>query len=110
MNDEQLDKRYERMIEGVNAMQARYGELVTYRAARGCLAIDMPLALVLEANGQGVDADIALQTLAGLIAPQVDLTPVSILKAALGSEYTGKRGDYLALVNKACNELKESAQ
>lgn len=105
MNDQQSDAQYQRMIDTINAMQARYGELVTYRAARGCLAIDMPLALVRKANGQGVDTDIALQTLAGLIVPQVDLTPVNILKAALGSEYTGKRGDCLVLAGMAVKEL-----
>jgi len=103
----QRDQQYQRMIDGINAMQTRYGELVTYRAARGCLAIELPVELVRKANGQGVDRDIALQTLAGLIVPQVDLTPVNILKAALGSEYTGKRGDCLTLAGMAVKQIGE---
>ena len=109
MSTEQRDQQYQRMIDGINAMQDRYGDLVTYRAANNCLAIDMPLALVRKANGQGVDRDIALQTLAGLIVPQVELTPVNVLKSALGSEYTGKRGDCLTLAGMAVNEIGQVA-
>ncbi|NOG32869.1 hypothetical protein HLB35_15855 [Halomonas sp. TBZ9] len=103
----QLDQQYQRMIDGINSMQALYGELVTYRAARGCLAIDMPLSLVAKVNeSMGVKRDIALQTLAGLLVPQLDLVRPKIMQDALGDAYTGKRGDYLTLVTNACNELK----
>lgn len=97
---------YERIAQTIDAMNVKYGELVTYRTARGCLAIDMPLALVHKANGQGVDADIALQTLAGLLVPQLDRIPASIMQTALADDYTGKRSDYMTLVAKACNDLK----
>jgi len=104
----QTDQQYQRMIEGVNAMQARYGQMVTFRAARNCLAIDMPVELVAKANGTGVNADIALQQLAGLLVPQLDMVRPSIMQSALGDNYTGNRGDYLTLVKMAVNELMNS--
>lgn len=97
----------QRITQTINAMQDRYGELVTWRSAGNCLALEIPLALVHEANGTGVDADIALQTLAGLLVPQLDRIPPAIMADALGDSYTGGRGDYLALVKMAVKDLAE---
>jgi len=97
----------DQIAQTIDAMAAQYGEIITWRTASNCLSIDMPLALVAEVNSNnGVKYDIALQTITGLLVPQLGRIPPCIMQTALGSAYTGKRGDYIMLVANACNELK----
>lgn len=82
------------------------GPLVTWRTAKGCMAIDVPKNLVKIINtASGVKQSVALSKLERLLSPQFDSIPQQIVKDALGERYQGSRIDYLTLTRMACREL-----
>ena len=83
-----------------------YGLLVTWRTAKGCMAIDVPKDLVKTVNAaSGVKHGMALSKLEKLLSHQFDCTSQQIIKDALGDKYQGTRVDYLTLTRMACREL-----
>lgn len=99
-------RRLQRIDDSIEKMEAEYGSLLTWRGARGCIALNLPRELVaLIENQDGVGSDIALEKLAGLMVPQMERLTPAMFKAALEHEYQDSRGDYKRLIAVACSEL-----
>lgn len=111
MNDPHLfdamdDARVARIEQSIDNMAQRYGELTTWRTAHNCVAIDIPISLATAVSQSvGVDHDIALHKLSGLLVPQLDRLTPEMLQTALGDQFIGQRSDYLLLVAMACKEV-----
>lgn len=109
--DEALDAadetRVKRINDSIDRLECEYGELATWRSEGGYIALDVPTALITSIANASNDArcDIELRTLTGLMLPQLERVSPQLMQRALGSEYTGNRGDYERLVAVVCRDL-----
>ncbi len=100
------DAWLKRITDSIEKLKRDHGELVTWHCKGGYIALDIPSAFIASiGRTHGARRDIELQTLTGLLLPQLERIAPSILKGVLGAKYAGNRGDYERLVLMACSEL-----
>ena len=100
------DERLKRITDSIEKLKRDHGELATWRCPGGYIALDVPTAFVTSiSRAYGAKRDIELRQLTGLMLPQLERIPPQLMQHALGSEYTGNRGDNGRLVALACREL-----
>lgn len=100
------DERLRRITDSIEKLKRDHGELATWRCKGGYIALDVPTAFVTSiGRAYGAKRDIELRQLTGLMLPQLERIAPSLMQHALGSEYTGSRGDNQRLVALACREL-----
>lgn len=108
--DEALDDADEarvKRIEGsIDRLERDYGELTTWRCKGVNIALGVPSSLITSiAATDGARRDIELRMLTGLMLPQLERISTLQMQRALGSEYTGNRGDYQRLMTMVCRDL-----
>ena len=111
--DEALDAadeaRLNRIEDSIDELSRVHGKLVTWRGAKGCIALDLPIKYVKSICNADSDEQRYRETyaLAKLLLPQLERITPLLMQSALSNQYQANDEDYQRLITLICKELKE---